>query len=134
VWKNRNTAASIVNIRYYLLGAVKNQLLKQLNKKDNQTLSFEREHPSDFSAEASAETKLIEQQLAGEQTNRIREVLLNLPPRQREIIYLRFYQQLTPAQIAELMSISPQSVYNLLHESLNRLRGNLQPESFLKVV
>ena len=40
-----------------------------------------------------------------------------------EIIYLKYYQYLDHGQIAELMNISRQSVYNLLHEAIHKLRG-----------
>ena len=57
-----------------------------------------------------------------------RRTLDKLSKRQQEVIYLKFYQHLDHAQIAELMNISRQSVYNLLHESILKLRSLWQVE------
>ena len=45
-----------------------------------------------------------------------------LPQREREIVRLRFYQDLTQAEIAELLGISQMHVSRLLAKALGRLR------------
>ena len=45
-----------------------------------------------------------------------------LSPRQREIIYYRFFEGLDYSSICELMGLNYQSAYNLLQRSLTRLR------------
>jgi RNA polymerase sigma factor (sigma-70 family) len=52
----------------------------------------------------------------------MRKVLANLSRRQQEVIYLRFYMDADTDEIAEIMSLNRQSVYNLLHDALRRLR------------
>jgi len=48
----------------------------------------------------------------------------SLPRRQREILYLRFYEGLDPQQTAEIMSLSVNSTYVLLSKALNYLKKN----------
>jgi RNA polymerase sigma-B factor len=48
-----------------------------------------------------------------------------LPQREREIVRLRFYQDLTQAEIAELLGISQMHVSRLLAKALGRLRSVL---------
>ncbi len=51
-------------------------------------------------------------------------LLLNeLPPQQREILYLRYYLDLSLSEIAEALSISYQVVANHLYRALKKLRG-----------
>ena len=45
-----------------------------------------------------------------------------MSPRQREIIYYRFFEGLDYSAICELMGLNYQSAYNLLQRSLSRLR------------
>jgi RNA polymerase sigma-B factor len=49
-----------------------------------------------------------------------------LPEREREIVRLRFYQDLTQAEIAELLGISQMHVSRLLAKALGRLRTVLE--------
>ena len=77
----------------------------------------------DFFHEFSIERVIIEKQISEEKAERLRKTLSLLSKRQIEIIYLKYYQYLDHGQIAELMNISRQSVYNLLHEAIHKLRS-----------
>jgi RNA polymerase sigma factor (sigma-70 family) len=46
-----------------------------------------------------------------------------LPKRQKEIIYLKFFENLGREEIADIMQISPQAVSNLLQKALKNLRA-----------
>jgi RNA polymerase sigma factor (sigma-70 family) len=127
LWQRRENAASILSPRYYLLRAVKNKVLKSLH----QTLksgSIEPGDEYDFLQEFSVETLIIDKQLSEEQSMVLRKTLSQLSKRQHELIYLKFYQHLDHAQIAGLMNLSRQSVYNLLHETIQKLRSLWQSE------
>jgi RNA polymerase sigma factor (sigma-70 family) len=79
-----------------------------------------------FEVEFSIEVKLITQQVAHEQIRQLEGLLNQLSRRQKEVIFLKFYQNLTHEQIAEVMSLNRQSVYNILHEALQKLRNTWQ--------
>ena len=133
LWQRRDTAASILSLRYYLLSAVKNKVLKALKKNagKNESLSFDEQY--DFEVEFPIEENIIEKQLAEENALKLKAVIANLSARQKEIIYLKFYQQLDHGQIAGLMGISQQSVYNLLHESIQKLKKCWQSELLMTI-
>ncbi len=133
LWQRRDTATSILSLRYYLLSAVKNKVLKALkrNAGKNENLAFDEQY--DFEVEFPIEKNIIEKQLAEENAAKLRSIIANLSIRQKEIIYLKFYQQLDHGQIAGLMSISQQSVYNLLHESIQKLKKCWQSELLMTV-
>lgn len=123
LWQRRETATVILSLRYYLLRAVKNKVLKSLyysRRKAAGPDQLQKEY--DFFYESSVEQMIIDRQLSEEKAARLKSTLASLSRRQHEAIYLKFYQRLDHGQIAELMNISRQSVYNLLHESILRLR------------
>ena len=130
LWQRRETAAEILSPRYYLLRAVKNKVLKSLHQHTIRAGTIDDESAYDFLQEFSVEKLIIDKQLSEEQATILRKTLAQLTKRQHELIYLKFYQHLDHAQIAGLMNLSRQSVYNLLHETIQRLRSLWQAEIF----
>jgi len=123
LWQKRGTAPSILSPRHYLLRAVKNQVLKALYRNDQKGYPFDLPDEYDFFQEFSVERILIEKQISEEKAEKLKKTLSLLSKRQQEVIYLKFYQYLDQGQIAEQMDISRQSVYNLLHEAIGRIRS-----------
>jgi RNA polymerase sigma factor (sigma-70 family) len=52
----------------------------------------------------------------------------NLPPRQRQIVFLRYFADLTNAQVAETLGLSPNTVSAALHQARTALARQLEPE------
>ena len=129
LWQRRETIGAIISPRYYLLRAIKNKTLKALHKRANNVRSITVEE-YEFQYEFSIEKIIIEKQISEEKGLRLSKTLSQLSKRQKEIIYLKYYQHLDHGQIAELMNVTRQSVYNLLHETIQKLRS-LWHEEFL---
>ncbi len=72
----------------------------------------------------SHEEFLVSQQIDEEQRHRLTQALNRLTKRQREAIHLRYFENFEPAQIAQIMNLSDQSVYNLLYRSVQTLRDS----------
>jgi len=123
LWQRRETVGAILSPKYYFLRAIKNKVLKSLHKNSRKVTSDYLQDEYDFFHEFSIERVIIEKQISDEKAERLRKTLSLLSKRQVEIIYLKYYQYLDHGQIAELMNISRQSVYNLLHEAIHKLRG-----------
>jgi len=58
----------------------------------------------------------------------IRQLLAELPGRERKILYLRFFEQMSQAEIAAQVGTSQVHVGRLLQSSLAKLRANLDPD------
>lgn len=121
LWKIRESVAVVENVKSYLLVTLKTRILKELSKKQvTHFTSLNEEYT--FVFEFSEDLKQIEEELEIYQIKKLNVALNTLPGRQKELIYLRFYQCLSFEQIAEVMSITRQSVYNLFQKSLISLR------------
>lgn len=117
IWKYRSNLAKANSMRFYLLQALRNQCLKIL-KKRRRFLSLGQQspemviHPEELKLkDTSQETK-----------QKITQALYSLSNRQREIIYLKYYENLDYQEIAKLLSINYQSVVNHVHRAIVRLR------------
>jgi RNA polymerase sigma-B factor len=58
----------------------------------------------------------------------LRKLVIDLPERERQILYLRFYEGRTQSEIASEVGISQVHVSRLLRASLDRLQGRLADE------
>ena len=125
LWQRRETADTILSPKFYLLRAIKNKILKSLHK-NNHSDFLNNEYY--FSYELSIEQIIIERQVNEEKVQKLRKTLELLSKKQKEIVYLKYYHHLDHTQIAELMNVTRQTVYNLLHETLNKLRSLLKAE------
>ena len=123
LWQRRETVGVILSPKYYFLRAIKNKVLKSLHKNIRKITSGHLQEDYDFFHEFSIERVIIEKQISDEKAEKLKKTLSLLSKRQIEIIYLKYYQYLDHGQIAELMNISRQSVYNLLHEAIHKLRS-----------
>jgi len=56
----------------------------------------------------------------------VRDILATLPARERQIVYLRFFEGLTQAEIADRVGVSQMHVSRLLTQSLEALGGQLK--------
>lgn len=56
----------------------------------------------------------------------VRDILTTLPARERQIVYLRFFEGLTQAEIAERVGVSQMHVSRLLTQSLETLSGQIK--------
>lgn len=121
LWQRRESATSILSLKYYLLRAVKNKVLKALHS-NQRLMQAKMENGYEFLQEFSIEKQIIDKQISEEKADRLKYVLSQLSKKQQEIVYLKYYQHLDYGQIADIMSINRQSVYNLLHETIQKLR------------
>lgn len=60
---------------------------------------------------------------AGASAGELHDVLMDLPYRQRAAIVLRYFADLSEAEIAEALDCRPGTVGSLIHRALERLRG-----------
>jgi RNA polymerase sigma-70 factor (ECF subfamily) len=76
-----------------------------------------------------ADNDPAEQNDQAERIQNIRKAVEQLPPRQRDVLVLRTWDQKTPAEISQLLAISVQNVYAQLTLARNRLREILAIET-----
>lgn len=122
LWHRRQSAASILSPKFYFLRAIKNKVLKSLDSAYRKIGNHSLPEDYDFFHEFSIEKIIIARQVSEENAARLKAIVSLLSKREKEIIYLKYYQHLDNGQIADLMNIGRQAVYNLLHEAIRKLK------------
>ncbi len=111
------------NINYYLLKAFRSILIKELKKA--QKLSSDEMKVERGSSVDSIEDEIIYKESLQQQKEELRSAINNLSPREKEILYLKYFADIPNKQIAELLSISYQSVKNTATRAIQKLKDNM---------
>lgn len=119
LWNRREKIRQAENVKAYLFKALRMRIFREKSKW-KQPVSIEDNYQ--FVVEFDIESNIIQQELTQEIYLKLQRILGNLPKRHKEILYLRFYEGMAQDKIAEIMDLNRQSVYNLLHESILKLR------------
>lgn len=119
LWESRQRLAPSNSIRSYLLASLRRMILRKLNDK-YRFVNIE-EVGYEFHVEASVELKLIKNQAESEQVKLLWEMIQKLPDRQKEALYLKFYNDHSFSEIAHVMGITTRGVYKLIYKALDHL-------------
>jgi RNA polymerase sigma factor (sigma-70 family) len=79
----------------------------------------------------STEMELINDQFSTEQCHRLSTTINHLPKRQKEALYLRYYEKMSYEEIMQVMDLSYKSVRNLVSIAIQTLRKVLQKHDFI---
>jgi RNA polymerase sigma factor (sigma-70 family) len=133
IWRKRSElTADINNINFYLIKSLRRRLLRINQQQQNITLldSFT-DNNLDF--ELAHDTLIIESETTQERYTLLNNAFNQLSSRQREALYLRYYQNLSYQEVAQIMDLEQQSAYNLIFRGIEALRKSLGGLWFLLI-
>lgn len=120
LYAERSKLKPVENVKVYLYTAMKNTLFN-LFKKEKQHYHIDTIEPV-FQIDFSPETRLIETERLYEQKKKIARMMEIVTPRQREVLFYRYVEELSYEEICVLMQMNYQSVRNLLHRTIQKIR------------
>lgn len=122
----------ISNVKAYLFIALKNAILKKILQNRMFEDKVVDDHLLDnFNVEYSFQDQLISSEISEEKHRLLQNAIVTLSSKQKEIIYLRFEQELEYAEIARLMKITVESARKQLYRTLLSLRQILDNDTFM---
>lgn len=129
LWDRKEHLAEVRSIKAYLLASLRRKILKTLrDERKINTLDLMREIPIP-TAVMSIEENIIQDELKEDQKQMLRDALGNLPERQKEVLFLKYYNGMSYEEIEDILSINYQSIRNHIYRALERLRKNLTDEA-----
>jgi len=123
LWHKRASVRETPSVQNYLLKALRRRLQRALSRTGVSIMPGSGFIEFMAAYEPAPEAGIIAREQSAELVNTIRKGIAALSKRQQEIIHLRFYLNADAAQIADIMDLSRQSVYNLLHDAIRELRA-----------
>ena len=124
IWQRRETLGEIESMQAYLLTSLRRLIIYKLKKQDKTGIR-EQEYSAGGGDETIEETIIRAEGLQFQQ-NTILEKVEALPPRQREVIFLRFFAEMSYEEIGQLMELNYQGVRNLVYKAISSLRNTLR--------
>lgn len=118
IWSKKASIGTTRNLRAFFFTALRRHCLNQLR-----SLRMLQVLPSPGpDIEFSPEDILISEESREIRRETITRYLNQLPRRQKEAVYLRYYEALSYEEIAVIMKVNYQSVVNLVFKAIARLR------------
>ena len=130
LYEHRESLGNIKCVRSYLFVSFRRAILKTLNKSRHLETIDENNVRFTFSEEELR----LEKELNKQKANIVKTVLNRLSPREREVIYLKYYSELKTSEITEVMNITYQSVLNTLQKAFAKLRYSLETATIREVL
>jgi RNA polymerase sigma-70 factor (ECF subfamily) len=128
LWRGWETVDTGPGIRAYLYVATRSRALNYLRHEDTEARARVLAFPRGVTADEPALPPEGEKQLESDDITRaIEQVLAGMPPRQREVAALRLRHQLSTADIAHRLGISPRTVEVHIARATKALREQLPP-------
>jgi RNA polymerase sigma factor (sigma-70 family) len=124
VWEKRNALNPDIPPKPYLLASLRRRLHRLTSRLRMDCMDYYNESDIVFDLEFSAEYQMIESENDRLLALRMTEMLNELPKRQKEAVFLRFYNDMEREEIAMVMDIQPQSVSNLLQEAFKFIKSH----------
>ncbi len=128
LWQYRQSLGEIRSFEAYLVGSLQKRLSREFKKFSLEGSISMEENPLFLSVESYEEVLLLQEQNESNKT-RIQKALNELTPRQKEVIILKYFEELSFKEISDKTEIQIDSVYKLLHEAIKKLRILLRPEN-----
>ncbi|MOA12599.1 RNA polymerase sigma factor SigX [compost metagenome] len=126
IWNNRQTLSNPPSVKNYLFKSFRGHLFNHIrNTRDHASGTaeeLEMLNPFTLEVKASPEADVI----AVEKKNQVHRLISNainqLTDRQREAIYLKYYEGFSYPEIAEIMGLSVKATYKLIARAIAVLR------------
>lgn len=128
IYRARRTWKPRANPFTWAYRIVANQCVDLLRKRKGFTATSLDDEDSPLSRTLADESSVdpLRLQVSREERKMVMEAVMKLPERQREIIVLRHYEDLSLQEIAEVQGCALGTVKSSLHRAINSLRGILE--------
>ncbi|MGI4872096.1 MAG: RNA polymerase sigma factor [Janthinobacterium lividum] len=123
LWERRASVEAVEIIKPYLFKVLRNRISDNLKMASRRSARQQVYHEEEgFEVVYSPEDFLVAEQFSSDQNAQLLAVLNQLPRRQREVLYLKYFDELSYEKISEVMNLTAQSVRNLVYRAISALK------------
>lgn len=127
LWHKRSGLSEVTSVKYYLFACLRRRLIKELTQKNKYIYGKELEEDYHFEVTLSHEFLLITSQISTENQERLQQAFESLTKRQKEAVFLRFYENMEYEHIAAMLSMKEvKYARTLIYRALDVLKGSIR--------
>jgi RNA polymerase sigma factor (sigma-70 family) len=127
LWKSSRLGLPF-SVKHYLYKALRHEIFRQVRAASRLAPETEIQEAC-FDAEFTVEQSMIQEELTTNRQEALLGAVNSLPRRQKEVIFLRYYDGLTYDEIADIMGIEQSSVYKITYKALESLWTRLKQQA-----
>ena len=124
IWNNRQGLTIPTSGKAYLMVSLRRKIFDRGSKRDQLTVALE-DAEMDRELFSDAEDQWIRAEEEAEIQQKLEMAMAQLSDRQKEIIHMKYYQQMEYEEIARVMDLNYQSARNLVNRALLVLRKEM---------
>lgn len=132
LWKKRETLSKVQKVKGYLWIAFRRRLMRKL-KEENKNGSITEQYLPERK-KISVERTIIQKEQQANRHKLLHKVLNILSPREREVLFLKYFEGMSYSEIEEIMGIEYQTARNYIYRAISRLRDALEEEEATIVI
>ena len=133
IWERRDQLSHVDSSNVYLYVSLRRKILKRKKQLRKSGADLREVDESNFMQFAREEI-IIKDEVKFQQKEKLQQALNQLTARQKEVIFLHFYNGMSYGEIEQILSINRQSVRNHIYRGMETLRSLLDSEIMKLVV
>ena len=124
LWNNKAGLGQTDSIIKYLMVSLRRKVIKEIKTIHHREVDREIVE-TDFKEELSFEARLADNEMKKEKSAALDKAFHALSPRQKEVIYLKYYNGMSYEDIGSIMDLNYQSARNLASRAIKQLQKAL---------
>jgi RNA polymerase sigma-70 factor (ECF subfamily) len=125
LWDKHDRLPEVQNVRSYLLTCMRRQVIQEMQLKKKRNFQEAASQQQKESAEWSYEEYLVQLESNASLQANVKSAFQKLSGRQRELLRLKFFEDLDYDEIASRCGITKRTAYNIIYDALSKLRDDL---------
>ncbi len=127
LWQNRQNLGDTPSVQNYLYKSFRRKILRKIRQQRSMSLGQYNAEAYPFNISLSHETDIIREEVQAHQKQILAEGLKLLSEKQKEAIFLKFYDRLSYEEISEVMELETKAVYDLVYKGIAKMKKHLKP-------
>jgi RNA polymerase sigma factor (sigma-70 family) len=122
LWERRASLEAVETVKPYLFKALRHRISDTIKIANRRTARQQSYHEEEFELVYTPDDFVLSEQLSSTQNAQLLALLNELPKRQREVLYLKYFDGFSYEKISEVMGLTAQSVRNLVYRAIKTLK------------
>lgn len=122
LWDRRAHLDEVGSVKAYLLASLRRSLLKKIRKERKYYVDWDEKVHATVDIQFSPEEIIIRGEIKADKRNALYKALDSLPDRQKEVLYLKYFNGMSYDEIEEILGINYQSIRNHAYRAVKSLR------------